>query len=92
MSELVKNLVLRPDISKPRWDQDTFEGRAKVLIKHFIFLESFQHFFAITNPLNLRFTDSQLNHFKEIVDGYKWALRRLKFNPSCLERGKCPMV
>ncbi|KAE9414352.1 hypothetical protein Angca_005228 [Angiostrongylus cantonensis] len=58
MSDLVKTLVLRPDISKPRWSQETFEGRAR-------------HFFAITNPLNLLNTDSQLRIFKRIVDDYR---------------------
>ncbi|CAO4383887.1 unnamed protein product [Caenorhabditis nigoni] len=58
MSELVKTLVLRPDISKPKWDQSTFEGRAK-------------HFFAITNPLNLFYGGNQLDDFKKIVDEYR---------------------
>ncbi|GMT35759.1 hypothetical protein PFISCL1PPCAC_27056, partial [Pristionchus fissidentatus] len=58
MSELVKSLVLRPDISKPRWDQATFDGRAR-------------HFLTTTNPLNLLKGDNQLAHFKAIVDNYK---------------------
>ncbi|KJH48973.1 tricarboxylate carrier [Dictyocaulus viviparus] len=58
MSDLVKTLVLKPDISKPRWSQETFEGRLR-------------HFFAITNPLNLLNTDTQLRMFKKIVDDYR---------------------
>lgn len=46
------------DIDSPRYDQNTFEGRAK-------------HFFITTNPLNVLATDEELNRAKEIVDSYR---------------------
>ncbi|GMR63105.1 hypothetical protein PMAYCL1PPCAC_33300 [Pristionchus mayeri] len=58
MSELVKALVLKPDISRPRWEQTTFEGRLR-------------HFLTITNPLNLLVGDKQLSDYKNVVDNYK---------------------
>ncbi|XP_075210812.1 sideroflexin-1-3-like [Lycorma delicatula] len=48
----------RVDITKPKWDQSTYIGRAK-------------HFFVLTNPLNILATSSQLNHAKEIYDNYR---------------------
>ncbi|XP_068204321.1 sideroflexin-1 isoform X3 [Palaemon carinicauda] len=48
----------RVNIDEPRWDQGTYEGRAK-------------HFFTITNPLNLLCTPAQINDAKVIVDKYR---------------------
>lgn len=48
----------RLDLDQPRYDQSTFEGRAK-------------HFFATTNPLNVLASDEELEKAKEIVLAYK---------------------
>ncbi|KAK7081184.1 Sideroflexin-1 [Halocaridina rubra] len=48
----------RLNIEEPRWDQGTYEGRAK-------------HFFTITNPLNLLCSSSQLDNAKNIVERYR---------------------
>lgn len=49
---------VRLDLSKPRYDQSTFEGRAK-------------HFFITTNPLNVFRSTAALDEAKFIVDSYK---------------------
>ncbi|XP_072042049.1 sideroflexin-1-like [Amphiura filiformis] len=48
----------RPNLNEPKWDQTSYGGRAK-------------HFFAVTNPLNLLLTGSQLNEAKRLVTLYK---------------------
>uniref|UniRef100_A0A0L8FQK2 Uncharacterized protein n=1 Tax=Octopus bimaculoides TaxID=37653 RepID=A0A0L8FQK2_OCTBM len=48
----------RIDLDEPRYDQNTFKGRAK-------------HFFITTNPLNLFTSSSQLASAKTIVEGYR---------------------
>jgi sideroflexin-1/3 len=48
----------RINIDEPRFDQSTFEGRAR-------------HFFITTNPLNVLVTDDKLNAAKSIVDNYR---------------------
>ncbi|OZC10796.1 tricarboxylate carrier [Onchocerca flexuosa] len=58
MSELVSQMKHPPDISKPRWDQSTFAGRAR-------------HFFVTTNPLNLFISRKRLEEAKKIVLDYK---------------------
>jgi len=47
----------RLDLRKPRYDQSTFEGRAR-------------HFFVTTNPLNVLASDGELDNAKKIVDDY----------------------
>lgn len=48
----------RLDLSKPRYDQSTFEGRAK-------------HFFVTTNPLNVLISDADLDRAAKIVRDYE---------------------
>mmetsp|Transcript_16736 Transcript_16736/g.18132 ORF Transcript_16736/g.18132 Transcript_16736/m.18132 type:complete len:325 (+) Transcript_16736:59-1033(+) len=48
----------RINLDSPRYDQDTFEGRAK-------------HFFITTNPLNVLASDPELDKAKTIVEAYK---------------------
>ena len=45
-------------IESPRYDQSTFEGRAR-------------HFFITTNPLNVLATDAELDHAKAVVEAYR---------------------
>lgn len=48
----------RLNLDSPRYDQSTFEGRAR-------------HFFSTTNPLNVLATDEELDKAKAIVLAYK---------------------
>jgi tricarboxylate carrier len=48
----------RIDLSNPRYDQSTFEGRAR-------------HFFITTNPLNVLASDEELDIAKRIVESYR---------------------
>lgn len=61
VSKPVKTIEIskpRIDLSKPRYDQETFEGRAR-------------HFFITTNPLNVLASDAELENAKSIVDAYR---------------------
>ena len=59
MTEAPKDLNGRLQIDKPRWNQDTFTGRAK-------------HFFTVTDPLNLLATNAQLESAKILVEKYRY--------------------
>ncbi|KAK0424634.1 hypothetical protein QR680_008762 [Steinernema hermaphroditum] len=57
-SELVISLVTRPDVTKPRWDQSTFEGRLS-------------HFYSTVNPLNLFACSQKLAESQKVITDYK---------------------
>ncbi|KAJ8316906.1 hypothetical protein KUTeg_004810 [Tegillarca granosa] len=48
----------RINLDEPRYDQNTFEGRAK-------------HFFITTNPLNIFVSGKELDHAKSVVEKYR---------------------
>ncbi|XP_042887257.1 sideroflexin-3-like isoform X1 [Penaeus japonicus] len=48
----------RVNLDEPRWDQSTYEGRAR-------------HFFTTTNPMNLLCTPAQLENARDIVTRYR---------------------
>lgn len=48
----------RIDLSKPRYDQSTYTGRAK-------------HFLEVTDPRNVLLTNKQLYKAKELLELYK---------------------
>ena len=51
-------MAARINLESPRYDQSTFEGRAK-------------HFFITTNPLNVLASDESLDKAKDIVLSYR---------------------
>uniref|UniRef100_A0A1I7Y406 Sidoreflexin n=1 Tax=Steinernema glaseri TaxID=37863 RepID=A0A1I7Y406_9BILA len=57
-SELVLSLVTRPDVSKPRWSQESFEGRLR-------------HFYSTVNPLNILVSSEGLETSRKVISDYK---------------------
>ena len=54
----VRQGTLNVDLSKPRYDQSTYSGRAK-------------HFFETANPANILATGRQLEEAAKVVKGYR---------------------
>lgn len=50
--------AMKINLDEPRYDQSTFEGRAK-------------YFFSTTNPLNVLASNEELEKAKNIVESYK---------------------
>lgn len=50
--------IKRFNIDQPRFDQETYFGRAK-------------HFFAVTNPLNIFKSTRELDYSRDVIQKYK---------------------
>jgi hypothetical protein len=50
------------DLTKPRYDQNTYQGRLL-------------HFIKLTNPSNLFVTDEQLLQYQDLLDRYAAAIK-----------------
>lgn len=61
MAEAPKDAEGRLVLDKPRWEQNTFEGRAK-------------HFLNVTDPRNVFATEEQLEQAKKLVKEYRLEL------------------
>ncbi|XP_077679008.1 sideroflexin-3-like [Eretmochelys imbricata] len=53
-----EELPLHINIREPRWDQSTFQGRAK-------------HFFMVTDPRNLLLSGKMLEDARRVVENYR---------------------
>ena len=64
----------RIDLSKPRYDQSTYVGRA-------------HHFFETTNPANALVTSKQLEEAANLVKAYKYAnrIKKITVKNQCMD-------
>lgn len=53
-----EDLPFNINIKEPRWDQSTFEGRAR-------------HFFMVTDPRNILLGPKVLDEAKHIIENYR---------------------
>lgn len=71
LAELLKmapEIPLNINIKEPRWDQNTFLGRA-------------YHFFTVTDPRNILLSNTQLENARKIVHDYRYDIDYFYYLP-----------